>query len=363
MKEALAAAGLSPEAYEQVRALAQLDLLDYLKSNGAEILVELFLEDIKACIDDPDIPTCLWAVVQNIGPAKAAKILGKLPRVAKAIAGINAFLDKTADARKQLKKYEEALGKIKAAASCLVDIAGQRTKAGLRRGGAAPFVAAGRSDFAGASAAGYGQAAGTAKVHRWKHLRQADGPAVNDRSPVVPAGVFAVPAGGPKKEGCLLADGDELVLGINGPDSGDALAEALQKETGKPYFTLNGGPWGQMSTADPNKPLWMVAVEEAAQNPKVNLTFSLDGLRKADGSEFETAEEALRYTVARGRTYTTPELGLKHGNQTAWELATVVRASILNETRELKDITWFWNGKRLNDPPAFDWRSTTSIDK
>ncbi len=30
--------------------------------NEAELLVELFFEDIKACIDDPDIPTCRWAI-------------------------------------------------------------------------------------------------------------------------------------------------------------------------------------------------------------------------------------------------------------------------------------------------------------
>ncbi|MFD3808570.1 polymorphic toxin type 27 domain-containing protein [Streptomyces sp. NPDC058619] len=202
-----------------------------------------------------------------------------------------------------------------------------------------------------------------AKAHGWKSLQPAGGLAVNDRAYAVPAGALALPARDPKKEGCLLADNDELVLGINGPGSGDELAAALKKATGKEFFTLNGGPWGATSTADPNKPLWMVAVEEAAAKRTVKLTISLDGLEKADGTRFESAEEALRYTVARGRTYTTPQLARQRGNQTAWELATIVKAAVLNETRDLKDITWYWKGQKMNTPPDFDWRATFSIDK
>ncbi|MEW1905738.1 polymorphic toxin type 27 domain-containing protein [Streptomyces sp. NPDC086147] len=344
MKKALAAAGLSSEEYQQALELAGKDLIDYLLENGGEILVELFLEDIKACIDDPDIPTCLWAIVQNLGPAKALKIAGKIPRIAKAIAGINGFLDKTAAARKNLKKYQDALEKIKTVASCVSLVLPQRS---------------------GASRAGAVAAPGEARG--WKAPQAVTRAVTNPRAYTVPAGVSAAATRDGKKEGCLLADGDELVLGVNGLKggdlmSGDVLAEALKKENGKPYFTLNGGVWGQMSTADPNKPLWMVAVEEAAGRPGVKVTFSLDGLRKADGTEFETAEEALRYTVARGRTYTDPKTVRQPGNQTAWELATVVKGVVLNETRELKDIAWYWNGKKMDTPPRFDWRETFSID-
>ncbi|MFD3808571.1 hypothetical protein ACFWTC_34505 [Streptomyces sp. NPDC058619] len=119
VQKALAEAGISPEEFREMQAFAEKDLIDYLLENGGEILVELFLEDIKACIDDPDIPTCLWSIVQNLGPAKALKIASKIPRIAKAIAGLSDFLDKTAAARKNLKKYEETLERIKAAASCL----------------------------------------------------------------------------------------------------------------------------------------------------------------------------------------------------------------------------------------------------
>ncbi|MGW1199622.1 scabin-related ADP-ribosyltransferase [Streptomyces sp. NPDC002536] len=122
LDEALKDSGLTSEEYKDLKDLAEKSLFDYLKENGAEILIELFAEDIKECIDTGDIPICIWAVVQNAGPAKALKIVGKLPKISKAVWGINKFLDKVAAARKKLKKFEEALEKIrKKIPACLVD--------------------------------------------------------------------------------------------------------------------------------------------------------------------------------------------------------------------------------------------------
>ncbi|PKV89911.1 hypothetical protein [Streptomyces sp. TLI_146] len=61
------------------------------------------------CVDDPDIPTCLWAIISSLSPAKLIKIGGKLPKISKAIWGINRFLDKVDEARKKLERYEDAL--------------------------------------------------------------------------------------------------------------------------------------------------------------------------------------------------------------------------------------------------------------
>lgn len=113
LDQALKGSGLTSEEYQDLKELAAKDLFDYLTENGAEILVELFAEDIKKCFDTGDIPTCIWAVIQNLGPAKAAKIASKLPKIAKAIWGIDKFLEKTAVARKKLKKFEETLEKIR----------------------------------------------------------------------------------------------------------------------------------------------------------------------------------------------------------------------------------------------------------
>ncbi|WP_318199168.1 hypothetical protein [Streptomyces sp. SCL15-4] len=106
---ALAQLGLSEEELALVRDLSGQDLLEYLKDNGAEILVELFAGDIEECIDDPDIGTCIWAVVQNAGPVKLVKIGSKLPRISKAIWGIKGFLEKVDKARKKVDAFTEKL--------------------------------------------------------------------------------------------------------------------------------------------------------------------------------------------------------------------------------------------------------------
>ncbi|MCD9900968.1 hypothetical protein LUR56_15130 [Streptomyces sp. MT29] len=149
--QALKEAGLSPEEYQELVDLSGQDLLDYLKENGAEILVELFAEDIMECIDDPDIGTCIWAIVQNAGPVKLVKIGSKLPRIGKAIVGIKTFLDKTAAARKKLEKYEEALEKIHQATKCRVSGKPGKGKPGrgksLQRAATSPsLVSAAASD-------------------------------------------------------------------------------------------------------------------------------------------------------------------------------------------------------------------------
>ncbi len=104
---------MSPEEYAEAQKDADKDIFDYLKENGLELLVELAFEDIKKCADDLDIPTCIWAVVQNLGPGKALKLADKFPKIAKVIWGINKFLDKVAEAKGKLKKGREVLSKFR----------------------------------------------------------------------------------------------------------------------------------------------------------------------------------------------------------------------------------------------------------
>ncbi|WP_237325533.1 hypothetical protein [Streptomyces sp. CBMAI 2042] len=108
-RKALEAAGITVEQYEAALALAGEGLLDYLLENGAELLVEMVAGDIIARVEDPDIPTCLWAIVTALPIGKAAKIAGSIPKISKAIWGIGAFLDKSAKARKLVDKSEEIL--------------------------------------------------------------------------------------------------------------------------------------------------------------------------------------------------------------------------------------------------------------
>ncbi|MEU7348751.1 hypothetical protein ABZ778_33580 [Streptomyces bacillaris] len=138
--------GLSEEELALARDLSGQDLVDYLMDNGAEILVELFLADIKECIDDPDIGICIWAIVQNAGPVKLAKIGSKLPKIGKAIWGIKGFLEKVDKARKKVdaftEKLEDAKEKLgRLGATCDRDSGGKpgkQSKASAVRRSAAP---------------------------------------------------------------------------------------------------------------------------------------------------------------------------------------------------------------------------------
>ncbi|POG48342.1 hypothetical protein BV881_07280, partial [Streptomyces sp. ZL-24] len=143
---ALEQVGLSEEELALARDLSGQDLVDYLMDNGAEILVELFLADIKECIDDPDIGICIWAIVQNAGPVKLAKIGSKLPKIGKAIWGIKGFLEKVDKARKKVdaftEKLEDAKEKLdRLGATCDRDSGGKpgkQSKASAVRRSAAP---------------------------------------------------------------------------------------------------------------------------------------------------------------------------------------------------------------------------------
>lgn len=149
-RKALEAAGISVAEYEAAKALAQQDLLDYLMDNGAELLVELAAEEIKECWDDPDIPTCLWAIVTNLPWAKAAKVVSKLPKLGKIILGIDDFLDKSARARKLVDKGEEILDDVwKKLPACVTD----KKKNGPAQS-SAPSAGAARGAFATRSGGG-----------------------------------------------------------------------------------------------------------------------------------------------------------------------------------------------------------------
>ncbi|MFD3970604.1 hypothetical protein [Streptomyces cyaneofuscatus] len=113
--------------------------------------------DIIACVEDPDIPTCLWAIVTALPIGKAAKIAGSIPKISKAIRGIGAFLDKSAKARKLVDKSEEILDKAwKKLPACVTDE--KKKSASVARSSAlisAPAAAGAFQAFAKADGGGH----------------------------------------------------------------------------------------------------------------------------------------------------------------------------------------------------------------
>lgn len=140
-----------------------------------------------------------------------------------------------------------------------------------------------------------------------------------------------------------LEDGDQLVLGVNRPGGGDDLATLL----GGNWFTLNSERWGDADGSAAGQPAWMSAVNDAALNPNVRISFSLDHLLDANRVEYGDFQTALNETYRRGRSLSGGNWSIVQtsGNQTAWELSRIVLSTDL--WREWGDVHWYWRGKRV----------------
>jgi Pretoxin HINT domain len=87
--------------YRDGLAAANKGILDFIKENGADVLLELIgVEDARRCFGEGDIISCLWTVV-NVGSLLVA--IGKIPAVSKAIGrvaeGLSKFLEGTGAGR------------------------------------------------------------------------------------------------------------------------------------------------------------------------------------------------------------------------------------------------------------------------
>ncbi|MCU7825301.1 polymorphic toxin type 27 domain-containing protein [Kitasatospora sp. DSM 101779] len=140
----------------------------------------------------------------------------------------------------------------------------------------------------------------------------------------------------------LCKIGEHLVLGIN-PYS-DALASDLKART------YNLGDYGKPFPGGDGRPIWMVGVERALENPGVDITVTLDGVEGA-----KTADEALAKLLERGRPLVGPnwELATQGGNGTAWEVA-ILRLKVITGQRPWTKIKWYWDKKpaKITKP---DW--------
>ncbi|GAA2467302.1 hypothetical protein ACFPFX_10860 [Streptomyces mauvecolor] len=103
------------DEWRTVWALANKDIIDWIKENGADVLLEVIgVNDIKKCVSKHDVMSCLWSVVDVV---TIVLVVGKLPRVSAAIgrvvAGITKFFEESDQAKRVLQKYRELLGRLK----------------------------------------------------------------------------------------------------------------------------------------------------------------------------------------------------------------------------------------------------------
>ncbi|MEU5433257.1 hypothetical protein AB0G73_07750 [Streptomyces sp. NPDC020719] len=116
------------DEYRSAKALASMDVIDWVKQNGGGILLEVFgVNNVKRCLGQGNVESCLWSLL-DVGSLVVAA--GKVPAVGKAIykvaTGIGKFLDDTAQAKHtldRLRKLLETLRKGAKPLKCLVSLA------------------------------------------------------------------------------------------------------------------------------------------------------------------------------------------------------------------------------------------------
>ena len=104
------------DEYNQALTNASMTILDWIKANGVEILLDLVgYTDLKNCFTTGDVESCLWTLV-NVGSLLVA--VGKLPAVSKAIikvgSGIAKFFEECATARRVLNRLRQIIERVRA---------------------------------------------------------------------------------------------------------------------------------------------------------------------------------------------------------------------------------------------------------
>ncbi|MCL7377010.1 hypothetical protein [Streptomyces sp. 35G-GA-8] len=103
------------EEFRAAKKLAAMHVIDWIKENGDDILLEVFgIDNIVNCVSTRDLESCLWALFDV---ASVALSVLKAPKVIKAIdrtvSGIDAFFDASKTAKRTLERYRELIEKLK----------------------------------------------------------------------------------------------------------------------------------------------------------------------------------------------------------------------------------------------------------
>ncbi|WP_459754684.1 hypothetical protein [Streptomyces sennicomposti] len=152
------------DQFRKARALASMDVIDWVKENGADILLEVVgVNDVRRCLSSGDVESCFWAVIDV---ATLVTMVGKLPAVSKAVvrvaAGIGKFFEQSRTAKRTLEWLRQIIADYKAS-ECLVAGAASASTKGAEASGAAYRTASG----IGVHSAGFGQTRLAASVKKF----------------------------------------------------------------------------------------------------------------------------------------------------------------------------------------------------
>ncbi|MFG2487190.1 hypothetical protein ACGFSI_31100 [Streptomyces virginiae] len=114
------------DEYRAAQASVGASIIDWIKANGAEILIAMLgLDNIKACFATRDIESCLWAlfdVASALIPAK--KIVDVIEAIYKVVTRVAKFFDAAEAGARALKRLNGTIEKVRksgpSVAFCLV---------------------------------------------------------------------------------------------------------------------------------------------------------------------------------------------------------------------------------------------------
>ncbi|MFD8494615.1 polymorphic toxin-type HINT domain-containing protein [Amycolatopsis sp. NPDC059657] len=91
------------DAYNKAKADANKSILDFIKENGADVLLEIIgVNDAKRCFGEGDVAACLWTII-NVG--SLILLIAKLPKVGSAVTKVVGSLDHFLDAANAGTKF------------------------------------------------------------------------------------------------------------------------------------------------------------------------------------------------------------------------------------------------------------------
>ncbi|MEV8331216.1 hypothetical protein OG275_00305 [Streptomyces niveus] len=101
--------------FRAAKKLAAVHVIDWIKENGGDILLEVFgIDNMVNCVSTRDIETCLWALFDlasvAIGILKAPKVIKAIDNVA---GGIDAFYESSKTAKRAVERYRDLIARLK----------------------------------------------------------------------------------------------------------------------------------------------------------------------------------------------------------------------------------------------------------
>ncbi|MEW2090320.1 hypothetical protein AB0897_13670 [Streptomyces sp. NPDC007168] len=111
------------DQYKAAMASADADVVDWLKANSGEVLLELIgVNDVKRCFGQGDVESCLWTLVDAVS---LLALVGKIPAVAKAVVsvtrGISKFFEAAETGKNLIAQYKRIAAYLRKNPGCLTE--------------------------------------------------------------------------------------------------------------------------------------------------------------------------------------------------------------------------------------------------